>query len=209
MLTASSVLPHSRKGRRYERKALQIRQFAGVQVTERLDPYLLAPRVRLRVVSLDEIKGLSPLAMAQLIGNGARNWSGGASRPLPDGSRLVILNPTHGAERRVATLMEEICHVFLGHAPTQLAVSVETGVSFRDYNQADEEEAYAVGAAALVPFCGLQKFIPEYVSVDKLAKRYGVSRYLVEYRLKVTGLWGIAKAAGLASDNALPTPVFS
>lgn len=31
---------------------------------------------------------------------------------LPDGTKLIILNPTHGANRQNATLMEEISHVF-------------------------------------------------------------------------------------------------
>ena len=44
------------------------------------------------------------------------DWSGGAcSRPLPNGWRIVILNPAHGIQRNRATLMEEISHVFLGH----------------------------------------------------------------------------------------------
>src|SRR5919204_3286737 len=110
MLTSSALLPPSGKGRRYERKALQIRNFAGIKLNERLDPYALAGYARLQVVSLDEICGLSPEARAQLLEADPGGWSGGASKPLPDGSRLVILNPTHGRERRAATLMEEVCH---------------------------------------------------------------------------------------------------
>ena len=42
-------------------------------------------------------------------------------------------------------LMEEICHVFLGHQPNRLSVVTkdERGkVMNRDYRKADEEEAY-------------------------------------------------------------------
>jgi len=190
MLTSSALLPPSRKGRRYERKALRIRNFAGVKIDERLDPYALAGYARLHVVSLDQVQGLSCEVRAQLLEADPGSWSGGASKPLPDGSRLVILNPTHGRERQAATLMEEVCHVFLGHTPSRIDVASQGGgVSFRDYNPSDEEEAYAVGAAALVPYYVLRVALDRSWGIKEIARRYGVSSQLVEYRLKVSGLW--------------------
>ena len=198
MLPSSALLPPSPKGRRYERKALKIRNFAGVKLNEPLDPYALASYARLQVVNLGQIHGLSPEARARLLEQDPESWSGGASKPLPDGSRLVILNPTHGRERQAATLMEEVCHVFLGHTPNRLDIpSQGARVSFRDYNQADEEEAYAVGAAALVPYHVLQMALERQWSMREIAKRYGVSRKLVEYRLKVSRLWTTFKEQSL------------
>src|ERR1044072_9216032 len=100
MCTASALLPPVGKGRRYERKALQIRRFAGVKIDEPLDPYLLARHARLHVVSLGDIRGLSSEVRTQLLESDPEGWSGGASRPLPDGSRLIVLNPTHGRQRK-------------------------------------------------------------------------------------------------------------
>jgi IrrE N-terminal-like domain len=199
MLTASALLPPTRKGRRYERKALKIRDFAGVKLDQRLDPFALAGYANLHVISLDQIQGLSPEARTQLIEVDPRSWSGGASRILPDGSRLIILNPTHGRERQAATLMEEVCHVFLGHQPNRLGVPIAKEVEgsrqvrHRDYNEVDEEEAYAVGAAALLPYFALRKALEESASIQEVARRYGVSRQLVEYRLKVSHLWSAYK----------------
>lgn len=188
VLTTSALLPPVGKGRRYERKALHIRRFAGVKIDECFDPYLLAGYARLHVISLDDIQDLPSNVRSRLLEDDAGSWSGGASRPLPDGSRLVVLNPTHGRERQVATLMEEICHVLLGHDPNRLGSVPGDGAS-RDYNQAEEEEAYAVGAAVLVPYYVLRSALEKHLSVRELAKRYGVSCRLVEYRLKVSGLW--------------------
>ena len=78
---------------------------------------------------------------------------------LPDGRKLIILNPTHGENRQNATLMEEICHVFLGHKPSRLAIENVNKYGqpiARDY-RGDEEEAYSIGAAALVPFSALRR----------------------------------------------------
>src|SRR5438270_12365269 len=168
--TASALLPPVGKGRRYERKALQIRQFAGVRINERLDPYLLARYARLQVVSLDDIRDLSPEVRTQLLEADPESWSGGASKPLPDGSRVIVLKPTHGRERQAATLMEEVCHVFLGHDLNRvgLPISGDEGHS-RDYNYLEEEEAYAVGAAVLVPYYVLRKAIETKLPIEELA----------------------------------------
>jgi len=114
----------------------------------------LARFANLLVVDFDQIEGLSADARERLLGAAADEWSGGAcSRALPDGSKIIILNPQHGRQRRNSTLMEEICHVFLGHTPNRLAVIAadQNGSSAaRDYQQADEEAAYGTGAAALL-----------------------------------------------------------
>lgn len=65
----------------------------------------------------------------------------------------------------------------------------------RDYNQADEEAAYAVGAAALVPFSGLRRLVLSGRTAGEIARHFRVSRPLVEYRIKVTHLWADYKSA--------------
>jgi Zn-dependent peptidase ImmA (M78 family) len=59
----------------------------------------------------------------------------------------------------------------------------------RDYNQTDEEAAYAVGAAALVPFGALRRLVMEGRNSREIARHFRVSRQLAEYRIKVSQLW--------------------
>jgi len=197
-----AVLPPGEKWQQYELRALGLRAFAQVSEHAPLDPFVLARFANLLVVDFDRVKGLSAEAREHLLGAAANEWSGGAcSRPLPDGRKLIILNPNHGRQRRNATLMEEICHVFLGHAPNRLAVVTqnERGRTVaRDYNQADEEAAYAIGAAALVPYATLRRFVFQDKEPGEIARRFRVSRALVEYRLKVTHLWQHYKAAKIS-----------
>ncbi len=106
---------------------------------------------------------------------------------------MVILNPKHGAARNNATLMEEVCHVFLGHKANRLSIVAQNkqGKTIaRDYNEADEEAAYAVGAAALVPYAALRRFVWAGKSSAEMGRHFNVSRDLIEYRLKVSRLWG-------------------
>ena len=189
-----SLLPPTQKGRYYELRALGLRDFAGLRSDEEpLDPFALADYAKLLVVDFEKINGLSDETRAHLLGEGTNAWSGGtASRPLPNGWRLVILNPRHGAQRNNATLMEEVCHVFLGHKANRLHVVAETKdgkTMSRDYNDADEEAAYAVGAAALVPFTSLRRFVHRGKTSKEIAQHFNVSRELIEYRIKVSRLW--------------------
>jgi len=177
------------------------------------------------VVDFDQIKELSPAARAHLLGPAADDWSGGAcSQPLPNGWRIVILNPLHGSQRNRATLMEEVAHVFLGHKPNRLAAIVDPSspnvgppstqsekigqtvppsklqgrMMARDYNQADEEAAYAVGAAALVPYGALRHQVASGRTAREIARHFRVSHQLAEYRIKVTHLWGEYKRTAAA-----------
>lgn len=195
-------LPPSEKRRQFELGALALRDFAGVREDEALDPFELAHFAKLLVVDFNQVEGLSAETRAQLLGPAVNEWSGGAcSRPLPNGWRVVILNPAHGLQRNRATLMEEVAHVFLGHKPNRLATIVEEErgaeaasasprkMLAREYNHSDEEAAYAIGAAALLPYGALQDLVYQGRSSQEIASRFRISRQLAEYRIKVTHLW--------------------
>ena len=197
-------LPPGEKWRDFELKALGLRDFARVHTDQPLNPFELARFANLLVVRFDEVAGLSEAARAHLLGPASENWSGGACT-LPNGMKLVILNPTHGRSRTNSTLMEEICHVFLGHQPNRLSIVTkdERGkVMNRDYRKADEEEAYGVGAAALVPYASLKKLLLQGRTSTEVASHFRVSPELVEYRMKVTHLWREYK--DLARKRAKP-----
>ncbi|HEX5888850.1 MAG TPA: ImmA/IrrE family metallo-endopeptidase [Pyrinomonadaceae bacterium] len=184
-------LPPGEKWRNFELKAMALREFARVRPDVSLNPFELAQFANLMVIEFEQLKGLSERAREHLLGPASEAWSGGACT-LPDGMKLVILNPNHGAARTKATLMEEICHVFLAHQPNRLSVVTkdERGkVMNRDYRRTDEEEAYGVGAAALVPYAALKRLLLQGKSSREIGVHFRVSRDLVEYRMKVTHLW--------------------
>ncbi len=172
-----------------------MRDFAGLRRDdEPLNPFELARYAKLLVVSFEQIEPfLSEETKAHLLGEGRDKWSGGAcSQTLHDGRKLIVLNPTHGENRQNATLMEEVSHVFLGHKPTRLAI--ENTNKFgkpiaRDYREDDEEAAYSVGAAALVPYSALRRLVEQGKTSRDIARHFNVSRELIEYRMKISRLW--------------------
>ena len=104
----------------------------------------------------------------------------------------------------MATLMEEISHVFLGHKPSRLAIETrdkQGNTLARDYNAEVEEEAYSTGAAALVPYAGLKRFVELGRTSAEIARHYKVSRALVEYRIKISRLWDAYKENLFQGDS--------
>ena len=199
-------IPPTQKGRHFEIRALGLREFAGLRRDdERLDPFKLAHYAKLFVASFEQIEPfLSEETKKHLIGDGKNAWSGGAaSHTLPNGQKLIILNPTHGRNRQNATLMEEVCHVFLGHKPSRLAIETRAKdgkINARDYNHSSEEEAYSTGAAALVPYTALKRMVAQGRTTIEIARHFYVSRALVEYRIKVSRLWDMYKANVLQGE---------
>jgi IrrE N-terminal-like domain len=195
----TNSLPPGEKWRQFELRALGLRDFAGARADAPLNPFALARFANLLVVDFKQIDELSHQAREHLLGAASEEWSGGAcARALPDGRKIIILNPNHSRQRQHATLMEEICHVFLGHTPNRLAIVTEGRAgrtAARDYQQTDEEAAYATGAAALVPFSTLRRLVLQAKSTSEIARHFRVSRELVQYRLKVTRLWSLYKSA--------------
>jgi len=106
-----------------------------------VDPWQLAPKVGLQVMD-----GETPLALLpeedrlHLCGPASRSWSGGVlPLPLPDGSRLCILNPRHQKRRNKVTLMEEITHSFLNHKPTKITLGGGM-VEVRDFDASEKRK---------------------------------------------------------------------
>lgn len=201
-------MPPTPRGRHHEIRGAALREFAGLRSDEaRLDPHSLARFAKLMVVPFEAIQSLSPESREHLLGSGKNAWSGGAaSTRLPDGSRLIILNPTQGVNRQNATLMEEISHVFLGHKPSKLAVERRDRsgkINAREYDRAIEEEAYGTGAAALVPYSALKRMVLAGRTSGQIANHFYVSRALVEFRIKISRLWSdYRERGGSGSDGS-------
>lgn len=180
-------LPFSERAKLWEPHAHKLRKMVRQQDrTSRFDPFELAPKVGLTVEPCAFI-GLDSAEIAYLQNNGHLSWSGGVfPDPLPDGTKLCILNPLQSVRRSRITLMEEICHCYFQHEPTTLVLNA-LGLLVRDFNKRQEEEAYGVGAAVLLPWALLFHRLNKGTDLDELAELFDVTVQLLEYRIKITG----------------------
>ncbi|MBK7995936.1 MAG: ImmA/IrrE family metallo-endopeptidase [Blastocatellia bacterium] len=190
-LPESELLPPTIKRKIFERIALKIRDLAATPLDRALDPWQLAPKVKLKVVDINQLSKLSEETRKILLKKNSKDWSGATTMPLPNGWRLVFINPGHSRERQVATLMEEVSHVVLRHSPSLIKTPDEQTdqTQFRDFNKSQEEAAYGVGSAALIPYYILRLSITRGISIDRIAQKFGVSEDLVLFRIKVCRLW--------------------
>ena len=168
-----------------EGHANALRDKCAVPPFGRLDPFLLAQRMTVQVLMLDKSSGIPLDICDRLLGCDSRVWSAGTVH-LPDGTILVVMNPTHEIQRQRATLMEEIAHIHLCHRPTQLIRS--NGVAFRSWNKSNENQAYWVGAAALLPERVLKGARTLGMTIEDVANEHGVSTALVRFRANLLSI---------------------
>jgi Mor family transcriptional regulator len=179
-------LPFSARSRSWEPKAQRLRSLLSLKSEDILDPFELAPKVGLTLMRVSDVPIDDDLRTYLLDGAGD-HWSAGVhAAPLPDGTHLCILNPTHDFRRQRISLMEEISHVFLRHIPTTVR-DIGGGLSSRDFLKSQEEEAYGVGAAAIVPWNTFFHDLNDAMSVEDIARKYKISTALVVYRISITG----------------------
>ncbi len=169
-----------------EGNAQGMRQLVGLGPSERLVPREFAEALYYTIVFPADIEGLSPGDLVQLTQVDSRGWSG-SSAILPNGQPVVLLNPTDSVTRNNITIMEELAHDYLGHRPS-LSSAGTANVRQRDFSKSNEKQAYALGAAAVLPYRRLENLVQRRMQVSEIADVEELSRSVVTYRLNVSGL---------------------
>jgi len=75
----------------------------------------------------------------------------------------------------------------LGHKLTKIARVAEA--YGRTYDNTEEHDAYYLAAATLLPKSAMTEAVDKKLSSFEIAKKFGVSAELVDYRVKRLGLW--------------------
>lgn len=172
---------------RIERTAAGIRQRVGLDQLTVLDPDLLIDDLGVEVFHLHDLIPNNELALRR-----ARriDFDGAASSHPASGEPLIIINCGKPLRRRMATLLEELSHLLLNHKPCRIDRDPELGIVRRSFDRAQENEAYDLGAALLLPKERVQLDIKDRrLLVGAIADAHGCSEQLVAYRIKRMRLW--------------------
>lgn len=185
------LLPPNPKHWEYEHNGLNLRDDLGISTDTKLligSAYALLPNVQV----LPHGKVPAARKWIEHFRTGAQaSWSGLSVRL---GSiELVLFNDSHPRSRVRATLMEEFFHLRLDHQRSTLRLLASTE-GFRTHDEGIEFEAYASGAAALLPYCSLKRMLSEKFNTAAIARHFDVSPALVQFRCKVCRLY--RRAAG-------------
>lgn len=169
-----------------ERAAGEYRQALGVRADSRLDANALASFLDVRVATPGDLPGLSIASITQLTVTDPDSWS--AVTMSQGGVKLVILNSGHSARRQANSLCHELAHIVLNHRSDDTQLSRQ-GFLFRSrFNDDQEAEADWFAGCLLVPGEGLLRACWRMRSSESLAEHFGVSRRLIEWRLRMTGV---------------------
>lgn len=164
---------------RIEKRAAKVRSSLGLDQIQVLDPGALADSLDAEVLHLSDLTDDDiALRRARSIG-----FDGMASTHPDDGTPIIVLNCGKPPRRRTATLMEELGHLVLGHRPWRIHTDVTLGVLRRSYDKAQEQEAYDLGAALLLPKERIQHDVGQKLLIDDIADSHTCSTELVTYRI--------------------------
>lgn len=141
-----------------------------------------------RVIAVGKTSCLDARTVSQLQGNAGSEWSA-MSVPLDPGNEnwAVLLNDSHTVERQRVTLLEEVWHILLGHKLTKIARVAEA--YGRTYDKTEEHDAYYLASATLLPKAAMIDAVSKNRSSEQIARVFGTSPELVDYRIKRLGLW--------------------
>jgi transcriptional regulator with XRE-family HTH domain len=155
----------------------------------------------IRVHRLTLTKFLDAALVRKLRGESCDEWSA-MSVPIDilGDTWAVLLNDCHNEERQRVTILEEYWHILLGHKLTKIARVAEA--YGRTYDKAEEHDAYYLASATLLPKAAIEKAVRAKRNSTEIAKVFGTSAELVDYRIKRLGFWRdhIGKKVALISD---------
>lgn len=168
-----------------ERRSISVRAELGISAIGPLCPWAYAEHRDILVLEAKDLE-LPETHMTQLLVRDPDSWSG--MTLAEDGVHLVVLNSAQSRARRAATLMHEIAHIDLDHAPSEVSVSPSGIVLLSDYSADQEDEADWLGAALLLPEPALLHYRGQGMSLGQIAIEYGVSEQLCAWRSRMTGV---------------------
>lgn len=166
-----------------EEISLEVRRELDLKTVDPLDPRDLARHLGVPILGLRDLAklGADKDAVRHFLGKGQAELSGFV---VFRGSRCaVICNESHARTRQNSSLAHELSHLILGHEP---APALGEG-GCRRWDQIQEAEADWLGGTLLVPRVAALKIARSREDLREAAKRFGVSRKLMRWRLNHTG----------------------
>jgi len=167
----------------YERNALQLRERAGLAQLAVFNPFEHLVTFDVIIKYPDEFTDTPDELIAEIEKHNAKDWSA-VSDVLPNGKLLTLLNRNQTEERKNVTLLEEIAHQHYGHEP-----SVIGSDGRKNYDKAQEQEAYFTASAALLPGIAVARAVFQKKPAAEVARTFGASIDLYIMRVKTMSLW--------------------
>ena len=166
-----------------ERIARDVRTELGMKAAQSVEPEVLAKLLGIEVRAGDEL--IPRERFSELENIQPDSFSACTLRPSPD--RLVVVyNPLSAESRRRSDVAHELAHALLDHDLSR--VERLGDVTFLSCDPTQEEEASWLSGCLLLPRTLLLAEVRRGSGAKDIAKKYGVSERMAQYRLDVTGV---------------------
>jgi Zn-dependent peptidase ImmA (M78 family) len=169
-----------------ERTALRARQKLKLLPHSPLEPSRFADLLGVSVVTPTDLPELAEDVRRRLLHDHCDCWS---AITVTDGTNhLIVVNPSHARTRLNSSLAHEIAHIILGHEPSMMFMSPNSGMALRTHNEEQEQEANWLAGCLLLPREALMLIRRLRKSEEDACSEYGVSPAMLRFRFNVTGV---------------------
>ncbi len=166
-----------------EKIARDVRTELGMRTAQSVAPEALADLLGIEVRAGDELIPRRRFTELERVQPGA--FSACTFRPSAD-RVVVVYNPLSAKSRQRSDLAHELAHTLLEHELSR--VEKLGDVTFLSCDPTQEEEAAWLSGCLLLPRALLLSEIRRGSGARDIAKKYGVSERMAQYRLDVTGV---------------------
>ena len=169
-----------------EEIALRVRRKLKLPPAAPLDPLRLAELLSVTVVGPDELRDLPEDCRRRLINDHSENWS--AITVANGKHHLIVINTAHAATRQNSDLAHELAHVVLGHEPSMMFASPDSGIALRTHNKEQEDEANWLAGCLLLPRDALFSIRSRRLSDEEACREYRISSAMLRFRVNASGV---------------------
>jgi hypothetical protein len=169
--------------KRADSLSISFRRELGLSVHDALPSKVLADHLGVLLLSQPDCPGLSKTDLLNL--NGQSGWSG-ATFECED-QPIILYNSHHSDARNESTIMHELSHIILKHKARIEEDLKHLGLLLRNYDEIHENEANWLGGSLQVPFDGLVTALLKNKSSVEIARQYGASIDMVNFRINKSG----------------------
>ena len=159
-----------------DRIAIEVRDKVGLSPTDSLDVKSICDHMDIEVIKMTDL----PCDVSELCGNDNECFS---AMLVYAGLRLAIVhNDTHHPHRQRSNICHELSHCFLGHK----ACSLLNDNGGRVHEGKIEAEANYMAGALLLPREAAVHILENRL-LPNARSIYGISRPMLEYRMRISG----------------------
>ena len=178
-----------------ERTALRLRAETGVGPSDPLDLSAAAGRLDVRIVPADDLVPIDQLQEIERL----QAYAFSACTFEINRRQIIVYNPIRTTARRASDIAHELAHIIRGHDLTE--IQYLDGVPFHTCRPDQEHEATALGGTLLLPRPALLKEAQRGATVEEVAKKFGVTKQMAQFRWNTTGVARQAAAAHAARNR--------